>query len=295
MRETSKVNVLFTFIVTFTFLVSYILRLFSLGINLRVIISQLMMLVPAVLYIFYLKPDSVKTISMDPLSFSSYFKIIIMTFLMMPFISLINNISTIFVENKIANTIGLMSDNPLYLNIILIGVLPAFSEEFIFRGLIFHGYKKVSPLRAMILSGFLFGLIHLNINQFLYAFVMGFLFSLIVYVTNSLWASITAHLVFNGFNVIVAYYASKLPAAEEVQVSNAMKIQGIMVLFVVSLIGIIISYFLFISLCKKNRGIKSIKLLFKKSEIINVREKLIDGFLIIGIAICIIFIVFSGI
>ena len=62
-----------------------------------------------------------------------------------------------------------------FLSIFLVGVLPGFCEEVAHRGLVLGGMRKNGAIRAMVLCGLLFGLMHFNISQFGYAFVVGIL------------------------------------------------------------------------------------------------------------------------
>jgi len=300
MKNTTKVNFLFAFLVTTSFLLSYVLRLIPLsgfGVNARVVFSQATLLIPALLYLMILKPETASNIRFSFLNIKSNIIIILITFLVMPFVSLVNNISMIFVDNKISGTIDAISGNPLPVNIMLIGIIPALCEEFLFRGLIFHGYKKRNPLRAMVLSGFLFGLIHFNVNQFIYAFMMGTFFSLMVYVTNSLWSSVLSHMVFNTFNVVIAYLAKDQVASTK-KVTDAAIFDAYIGLTIFAVIGLVLVFALFKKLCKYNRGLENVKKIFdkkKRNEYDDEEGKFFDPYLITGIAMSIIFIVLHGI
>ena len=54
---------------------------------------------------------------------------------------------------------------------------------------------------AALMSGLLFGCFHLNINQALYAFVMGIVFAYMVEATGSLWSSVIAHFAVNTYSI----------------------------------------------------------------------------------------------
>ena len=87
--------------------------------------------------------------------------------------------------------------------IILLAVIPPVVEEFIFRGLIYHSYRKNGICGAALLSGLLFGVTHLNINQLCYAFVIGVMFAFLVEVTGSMWSSMIAHFAVNTYSITV--------------------------------------------------------------------------------------------
>ena len=64
------------------------------------------------------------------------------------------------------------------------------------------GYQFLGKWKAAFVSALLFGLLHMNPQQFPYAFVVGFIFSFLVERTNSLYASILPHMVINGTTVV---------------------------------------------------------------------------------------------
>ena len=51
------------------------------------------------------------------------------------------------------------------------------------------------------MSGLVFGLFHLNINQFCYAFVIGVVFAFLVEATGSIWSSVLAHFAINTYSI----------------------------------------------------------------------------------------------
>jgi hypothetical protein len=71
-------------------------------------------------------------------------------------------------------------------------------EELIFRGIILDGLlRKYSPLKSIIISSLLFGLVHLNPWQFVGAFILGLFSSWVYYKTGKLTLSVIVHLVNN--------------------------------------------------------------------------------------------------
>lgn len=78
-------------------------------------------------------------------------------------------------------------------------------EEILFRGIIFEGFiKNYKPLPAILVSSFLFGLIHGNLPQGLNAFMIGVLYSWVYWNTKSIIPCITLHTINNG----LAFFAS---------------------------------------------------------------------------------------
>jgi len=72
-------------------------------------------------------------------------------------------------------------------------------EEIFFRGLLFGGFRSYWGIfPALLLSGFLFGLFHLNISVLVPFTAVGMVFAWAMEQSKSLWPSIAAHSAFNS-------------------------------------------------------------------------------------------------
>lgn len=87
-----------------------------------------------------------------------------------------------------------------------IAVFAPFAEEFTFRGAI-EGLllKSVRPWIAILVSAFIFGLIHINPVQVVFSFALGILLGWLYYKTNSIVPGILAHFINNtcGFLTLI--------------------------------------------------------------------------------------------
>ena len=175
MKNVTKTNVLFAATVLVYIILMSSLALIPLdkwSFNMSLVIPEIILLIPALVYVIVLRPKTVDGVSMEIVSPLTTILTVILTFLIMPLVMLINSVSSLFVENGVEGTLNsVVNENPLWLNLVVIALLPAVVEEFIFRGLIFNGYKRRNPLMAIILSALLFGFIHMNINQCLFLFI----------------------------------------------------------------------------------------------------------------------------
>lgn len=80
-------------------------------------------------------------------------------------------------------------------------------EELIFRAIILDGLlKKYTPITAIIVSSFLFGLVHLNPWQFVTGFVIGIFSGWVYYRTQSISYSIIIHATANFSGYLVRYF-----------------------------------------------------------------------------------------
>lgn len=104
------------------------------------------------------------------------------------------------------NTIpySLTTENYL-LSLISLTILPAICEELLFRGIILQGLKSYGKVLSILLTGLMFAIFHMSIDQFIYPLIMGSLLSLIMYNENNILYSIIVHLVNNFLSVTLSY------------------------------------------------------------------------------------------
>lgn len=89
-----------------------------------------------------------------------------------------------------------------WLGIVCVGVLGPVLEELLFRGAVTKVLlAKYSPMKAILISGLLFGLFHINPVQVVGATLMGFLFAWLYYRTRSLVPCILIHILNNSLSV----------------------------------------------------------------------------------------------
>lgn len=88
--------------------------------------------------------------------------------------------------------------------IILICVVCPILEEIIFRKIIFDSLKGITGMYAsIIISAFLFALIHLDFANIIRYMLIGFVFSLIYIKSKNLFHSMAAHMVMNTIVLII--------------------------------------------------------------------------------------------
>ena len=99
----------------------------------------------------------------------------------------------------------------VYVNIIVIALLPAICEELFFRGALQRVMIHLTrnPLIGIIISAFLFSALHLQFAGFLPRMFLGIVLGILYWYSGSLWTCILAHFVFNGTQVLMVSYAPK--------------------------------------------------------------------------------------
>ena len=216
-----KANIAFFFMVLSTFVIMIYISFWqaftgkNLSLPINNALCELMILIPSVAVIFYSGEGLLSVIPLKKVKISTALLSVLYVITLFPLVGLVNAISMMFVDNAVASISDQMVEYPMVLMVASIGLFGPFVEEIIFRGVIFQSYRRTGRvLASMILSAVLFGMMHLNFNQFAYGAVMGFMFCLMVEATGSVIPSFIAHAVFNSYEVMTIYFA--LDSSEEV-------------------------------------------------------------------------------
>jgi len=211
------------------------------------VLCELAILVPALAITLYSGDAIFSVIPLKKIKISSALLSVLYVITLFPLVTFVNSFSMLFVDNAVVSISDQVVELPMWIMILSIGLFGPFVEEIVFRGVIFQSYRKSGRIVAsMVLSSVLFGMMHLNFNQFAYGAVMGFMFCLMVEATGSVVPSFIAHAVFNTYEVIMIYDMDNSDIAEET--ANAFESMGeklmmVSVLFVAAII------FTAISLC----------------------------------------------
>ncbi len=110
------------------------------------------------------------------------------------------------------NMLDIQRIDELLFCILLLAFLPAFLEEYIFRGLILKigltHYKK--PITSILFQAAIFSLLHFSLFEFWGIFLIGAMFGYIAFKNESIWLSSIAHFVFNTTSILIHYYLSNV-------------------------------------------------------------------------------------
>ena len=124
--------------------------------------------------------------------------------------------SKIGLNYDIFNELSVVPSNTLISNIlylIAIVVIPAIFEELLFRKAIINYSKKYGKAFAVIFSAILFGLFHMNLNQGIFAFLIGIIFGIIAIQTSSIKLTVLLHFLNNlyaALQVILSGFALEM-------------------------------------------------------------------------------------
>ena len=167
------------------------------------VVSELVYFLPVVGYLLIKRIRPSQWIPFKLLPISTILMSALAAFLLLPLVTFINLLSMMFATNFVNGTGQQLMENPFLVNLFVMAVVPAVVEELIFRGVLYHAYREKGVILGAVACGLAFGIMHLNLNQFCYATVLGIIFCIFVEITGSIFSSITAHFVINGWNVLL--------------------------------------------------------------------------------------------
>lgn len=127
----------------------------------------------------------------------------------------------------------------LLLNIFTMAVLPALLEEMVYRGYILRTLRPYGNLFAIVVSSALFSLMHGNLRQIPFAFIVGLVLGYLYVVTDNVWMPIAVHFGNNCFSVLLEYAGFYLPE-ERIGVFYTLAIYGLLFLGIIAAIVLFI-------------------------------------------------------
>jgi uncharacterized protein len=91
--------------------------------------------------------------------------------------------------------------------ILVVAITPAITEELLFRGLIQNSFeRRLTPVRAAVWTGIIFGLFHFNPFQVVPLVILGVFFGILRMRSRSMIIAMTVHFLNNGLAVVLTYF-----------------------------------------------------------------------------------------
>ncbi|MBN2731172.1 MAG: CPBP family intramembrane metalloprotease [Balneolaceae bacterium] len=101
----------------------------------------------------------------------------------------------------------LTSDGMVLIALFNIALVPAICEEILFRGYVLRSFEKSWGIMwAIVISGIIFGMFHLQLANVLPLASIGILLAFMTWISQSLYPAMLAHFVNNGASVLVGKY-----------------------------------------------------------------------------------------
>ena len=182
----------------------HVLKL-DLPIAVSIVLSQLTIILPFVIYCIVKKENPLKVIRLKKIKFTTGLLAVGIAIFSYPVVVLLNMISMIFVENAMMSVMPDVLQMGLIPGLILMALLPAVVEETIFRGMTYNTYSKRIPIVGIFLSALLFGLMHMNFNQLPYALYLGIIMALVMEACDSIIAPMIVHFTMNATSSTLAF------------------------------------------------------------------------------------------
>lgn len=142
----------------------------------------------------------------------------------------------------------LMGDSRIsifFANLIVMALVPALGEEFLFRGTIQPICKRIfkNDHTAIWITAFIFSAIHLQFYGFIPRLLLGAYLGYLLYWSRSIWVPVCAHFLHNGITTAVVFVSNR--KGINIDESNPMDMPGSLPIMIISFIVITIGiYFL---------------------------------------------------
>lgn len=177
------------------------------------------------------------------------------------------------IDYNIISTIAVENNSNMITNILLftiLAILPAIFEELLFRKTLINATRKVGIGFAIMASSIIFGLIHMNLGQFIFATLLGVIFAVIYLKTDDLKITMLLHFLNNGY------------AALQLLITNEKTFDIINIIVIgLMILGGLLFLIRIINLIKS----KKLKVKIDKKEIQNYKYLLLDYTFVISIII----------
>lgn len=236
------------------------------------ILGEVITIVLALIYVFAMKISIRKDMQYKPIGIKDIIMSLLTGYLLIPMTMFLSSLTMLFSRNYLNTSMQGLMEYPYIVQIILVAVIPPLVEEFVFRGMFYGTYRKCGIFKAALVSGIVFGIFHLNINQFAYAFVVGVVFAYMVEATGSIWASVCGHFAVNTYSITVTQilkmhgmYENVMEntAAQSADISMASSVVSLVVLFVIAAAFMALAILCIRNMARRNGTLDSIKNSFK--------------------------------
>lgn len=218
---------------------------------LGIALTQAMIIAIPLIFGWYIKTDFKKALSLNKPKGQHALGAVVLWIGMFFFIQGLTSIILIFAPEMLELNEELaeaISHPNLLINLFVVAMLPAVCEEVLFRGMIYKGLENEgkNPRRAIILSGILFGIMHLDFFRMLPTALLGIGLAYIVYTSGSIFLAMLVHFLNNGI-IVIAQHFVKTPEVEQVLTSGQLLQSGLLYM-VISILPLLVG----IALLKKN-------------------------------------------
>lgn len=119
--------------------------------------------------------------------------------------SVFNGIIDLLGYEHSSQSVGSYSFSSLIVNLIFTAFLPAVCEEVAHRGMLLRAYQPLGLWKSIMLSAIMFGLLHVNIEQFFYATIIGIFLGILTVTCNSILPAMIIHFMNNALSTYLLF------------------------------------------------------------------------------------------
>ena len=163
--------------------------------------------IPVILYLLIAKERPKAVLSISPIGLKNSLYVIGITLSWFPFVSLLFW-GVPFLTDTLPTE--MIPFNNIWIGILTGGLVIATVEELLYRGPVYHEYRKqgASIWKIALITGAFFGFVHGGVVQVSYAAVWGFGMAFMLYYTRSILAPIMSHIIGNSLGHLLSpmYY-----------------------------------------------------------------------------------------
>src|SRR5690625_3384134 len=248
-----QVNILFLLLAGLLIIVGSIVQAREIYSGL-LITEFILILIPNLIFLKSRGHNIKDSLRLNKITFKEVIMIILISIFIYPVVvfaqTIFLNLINIFKEigpNELPEQID---QGKILLNFFVIALSPGICEEIMFRGTMLRAYESVGPIKGIVITGLLFGMFHFTILNFIGPAILGIVYGIIVYKTNSIYSSIIGHTANNTISLTISYYLNKYAhkiegiianSTETVEVMEVGRAMLFLPLFLIICISIVVS------------------------------------------------------
>ncbi|HOM03584.1 MAG TPA: type II CAAX endopeptidase family protein [Acetivibrio sp.] len=188
----------------------------KLGFNLGGALAEiLLIMLPPLLFLILFKFDVKKVLRINKTGFMNFFLTFWIMLFSIPVVGLFNILNMVLVK-LLFGTVE-VSQVPVgndaigfLVSILVIGASAGICEELLFRGVIQRGFERLGTVKSILITAFLFGLLHFDFQKLFGTFALGALIGFLVYRSNSIFVGMFAHFTNNSIAVAALFLSMKM-------------------------------------------------------------------------------------
>lgn len=185
--------------------ISFLLVLISENLNHNigiVITNVLCIILPCYIFMKIFKCNIRYTLRLNNISFETIILLIAIFIFAIPVAFFLNylfmKLLEFFIESLVSTSFNLPTlSNNFILSFLCFVVLTSICEEILFRGFILRGLQTYSKWTSILITSFLFTILHLSIEKFIFIFILSSLIGYFTIHTNSIYSGIIGHGIVN--------------------------------------------------------------------------------------------------